>query len=44
VPAQFQHRAHHWLILHGRYICTARAPKCGICPIYDDCQFQEKTQ
>lgn len=43
VPAQFQHRAHHWLILHGRYICTARAPKCGICPIYDDCLFQEKT-
>ena len=43
IPAQYQHRAHHWLILHGRYICTARQPKCGICPIIDDCQFQEKT-
>lgn len=43
VPAEYQRRAHHWLILHGRYICTARAPKCGICPIRDDCQFKEKT-
>jgi endonuclease III len=43
IPAQYQHRAHHWLILHGRYICTARQPKCSICPIIDDCQFQEKT-
>ena len=42
IPAPYQHRAHHWLILHGRYICTARNPKCGICPIRDDCQFQEK--
>ncbi len=43
VPAEFQQHAHHWLILHGRYICTARSPKCGICPIQDDCQFEEKT-
>jgi endonuclease III len=43
IPAPYQHRAHHWLILHGRYICTARQPKCSICPIIDDCQFQEKT-
>ena len=43
IPAPFQHRAHHWIILHGRYICTARAPKCSICPIRDDCQFSEKT-
>jgi endonuclease III len=42
IPAPYQHRAHHWLILHGRYICTARNPKCSICPIRDDCQFQEK--
>jgi endonuclease-3 len=43
VPAAYQHHAHHWLILHGRYICTARKPKCGICPIRQDCQFEEKT-
>lgn len=43
VPAEYQKNAHHWLILHGRYICTARAPKCGICPIRDDCQYKEKT-
>ena len=44
VPAEFQLHAHHWLILHGRYICTARKPKCGICPIVDDCLYEEKTQ
>jgi endonuclease III len=43
VPAEFQQHAHHWLILHGRYICIARKPKCGICPIVDDCLFEEKT-
>ena len=43
IPAAFQKHAHHWLILHGRYICQARKPKCGICPIADDCQFEEKT-
>ncbi|MGV8954661.1 MAG: endonuclease III [Cypionkella sp.] len=43
VPAEFQLHAHHWLILHGRYICTARNPKCAICPIRDDCQYEEKT-
>jgi endonuclease-3 len=43
VPADFQHHAHHWLILHGRYICTARKPKCGICPIADLCPYEEKT-
>jgi endonuclease-3 len=43
VPAPYQSRAHHWLILHGRYICIARKPKCGICPIHDDCLFEEKT-
>jgi len=43
VPVEFQRHAHHWLILHGRYICTARSPKCGICPVYDHCLHQEKT-
>lgn len=44
VPAEYQQHAHHWLILHGRYICVARKPKCGICPIRDDCQFEDKTE
>lgn len=43
VPAEYQLHAHHWLILHGRYICVARKPKCGLCPIADLCQFEEKT-
>jgi len=44
IPAEFQHHAHHWLILHGRYICVARKPKCGACIIRDLCRFKEKTQ
>jgi len=44
VPAEFQRHAHHWLILHGRYICVARKPKCGICPIRDLCPYEEKTE
>ncbi|MFN3824844.1 MAG: endonuclease III [Pseudorhodobacter sp.] len=43
VPAEFQLHAHHWLILHGRYICVARKPKCGICPISGWCQYEDKT-
>ena len=43
VPARWQRHAHHWLILHGRYICVARKPKCPICPIRDLCLFEEKT-
>ena len=43
IPAEFQQHAHHWLILHGRYICVARKPKCGACPIRDLCQFEDKT-
>ncbi|MBC7139822.1 MAG: endonuclease III [Defluviimonas sp.] len=43
VPAPFQRHAHHWLILHGRYICVARKPKCPICPINDLCPYEEKT-
>ena len=42
VPANFQLHAHHWLILHGRYICVARKPKCGACIINDLCLFEEK--
>jgi endonuclease-3 len=44
VPVEFQHHAHHWLILHGRYTCVARKPKCGACLIRDLCSFEEKTQ
>ena len=44
VPAEFQMHAHHWLILHGRYICVARKPKCGACIIKDLCPFEEKTK
>lgn len=43
VPARFQAHAHHWLILHGRYICQARRPRCAVCPIFDLCPFEEKT-
>ncbi|MFN6952307.1 MAG: endonuclease III [Albidovulum sp.] len=43
VPVEFQRHAHHWLILHGRYICTARKPKCGACLIRDLCPYEEKT-
>ena len=44
ILAEFQHHAHHWMILHGRYICVARKPKCLACPINDLCQFEEKTK
>lgn len=44
VPVDFQHHAHHWLILHGRYICVARKPKCMACHINDLCQFEDKTE
>lgn len=43
VPARFQNHAHHWLILHGRYICQARRPRCGVCIIQDLCPYEEKT-
>jgi endonuclease-3 len=43
VPDQFRLHAHHWLILHGRYICKARKPECAICPVYDLCAYKEKT-
>ncbi len=43
VPERWRLHAHHWLILHGRYVCTARAPKCGGCVERDLCGFPEKT-
>ncbi len=43
VPAAFKNHAHHWLILHGRYLCKARKPECWRCPVRDWCCFKEKT-
>ena len=43
VPVDFQRHAHHWLILHGRYVCVARKPKCPACPIRDLCPYEDKT-
>jgi endonuclease III len=43
VPAEFQRHAHHWMILHGRYTCVARKPKCAACLIRDLCLFEDKT-
>ena len=42
-PGPFLSHAHHWLILHGRYVCTARKPKCPECVIYDLCEYKAKT-
>jgi endonuclease-3 len=44
VPAEFRLHAHHWLILHGRYLCKARTPDCPHCPVIDLCAFKEKTR
>lgn len=44
VPEKFRHNAHHWLILHGRYVCLARKPKCGECIIFDLCEWTQKKQ
>ncbi len=44
VPREFLHDAHHWLILHGRYTCIARKPRCGSCIIEDLCEYKEKTE
>jgi endonuclease-3 len=43
VPEEFKKDAHHWLILHGRYVCIARKPRCGSCVIEDLCEFKQKT-
>ena len=44
VPEEFKLHAHHWLILHGRYVCVARTPKCPSCLIRDLCEFRHKTE
>lgn len=44
VPKEFLHDAHHWLILHGRYTCIARKPRCGSCLIEDLCEFKDKVE
>jgi endonuclease-3 len=43
VPQEFLQDAHHWLILHGRYVCKARAPACPACPVADLCDYRDKT-
>lgn len=43
IPAEFARHAHHWLILHGRYICKARRPSCPTCPVEDLCSYRDKT-
>lgn len=43
IPKPYLQDAHHWLILHGRYVCTARSPKCIECPIYDLCEYKDKS-
>jgi endonuclease-3 len=43
VPPEFRHDAHHWLILHGRYVCTASKPRCPDCEIADLCRYRHKT-
>ena len=44
IPAEFKVDVHHWLILHGRYTCVARKPRCGSCIIEDLCEFKEKVE
>ena len=44
VPGEYRLHAHHWLILHGRYICKARTPDCPHCPVIDLCAFKDKTR
>ena len=42
-PKPYRRHAHHWLVLHGRYVCVARRPKCPACPVADLCDFRDKT-
>jgi endonuclease III len=42
IPKPYLHHAHHWLVLHGRYVCQARRPRCGSCQVYEVCHFAEK--
>ena len=44
VPDEYKRDAHHWLILHGRYVCVARKPRCGACLIEDLCEYKHKTE
>ena len=44
VPDEFKLHAHHWLILHGRYVCVARTPHCTACTLVDLCEFRQKTK
>ncbi|HXH04120.1 MAG TPA: endonuclease III [Candidatus Competibacteraceae bacterium] len=44
VPVEFKRDAHHWLILHGRYTCIARKPRCGSCVVYDLCEYPDKSE
>jgi endonuclease-3 len=43
VPGEYRRNAHHWLILHGRYVCLARKPRCGECPVQDLCEYVGKS-
>jgi endonuclease III len=43
IPRRFMMHAHHWLILHGRYTCLARTPRCPVCPVADLCDYKAKT-
>ena len=43
VPAEWKLHAHHWLILHGRYVCKARKPNCPVCAVRDLCAYKDKT-
>jgi endonuclease-3 len=42
IPDEFKQDAHHWMILHGRYTCIARSPRCGSCLIYNECEWKER--
>jgi len=44
IPDEYKQNVHHWLILHGRYTCIARKPKCVGCTIFDECEWKQKTQ
>jgi len=43
-PEAFRQDVHHWLILHGRYVCTARQPRCADCLIHDLCEYPDKSE
>ena len=43
VPKTYMKHAHHWLILHGRYVCKARSPRCNVCIVVNECRYKEKS-